>query len=62
MSQMVGAQALMNVMAGERYLMIPQEIKDVIGIRRPPAPSSDDAEDHCDAEVVTVRQTCWNPG
>lgn len=30
MSQMVGTQAVMNVMVGERYKMIPKEIKDYV--------------------------------
>lgn len=59
MSQMVGTQALMNVMAGERYLMIPQEIKDyVMGYYgRPPAPISDEMRKKIigDAEVITAR-------
>lgn len=40
MSQMVGTQAVMNVLSGERYKMIPKEIKDYVkglyGL--PPAP------------------------
>ena len=30
LSQMVGTQALMNVIAGERYKLIPKEIKDYV--------------------------------
>jgi len=30
LSQMVGTQALMNVMSGERYKLIPNEIKDYV--------------------------------
>ena len=39
-SQMVGAQALINVMAGERYKMIPKEVKSYVKgmYGRPPAP------------------------
>lgn len=40
LSQMVGTQALMNVMSGERYKLIPNEIKDYVrGLYgRPPVP------------------------
>ena len=30
LSQMVGTQALMNILAGERYKMVPNEIKDYV--------------------------------
>ena len=30
MSQMVGTQAVFNVLSGERYKMIPNEIKDYV--------------------------------
>lgn len=40
LSQMVGTQALMNVLTGERYKMVPNEIKDYVkGLYgRPPVP------------------------
>ena len=40
LSQMVGSQALMNVISGERYKIVPAEIKDYVrGLYgRPPAP------------------------
>ena len=40
LSQMVGTQAVMNIIAGERYKMVPNEIKDYLkGLYgRPPAP------------------------
>ena len=40
LSQMVGTQALMNVMSGERYKLIPNEIKDYVRGQygRPPVP------------------------
>lgn len=40
LSQMVGTQALMNVMTGERYKLIPSEIKDYVKgyYGRPPVP------------------------
>ncbi len=39
-SQIIGIQAVMNVLAGERYAMVPQEVKDYVkGLYgRPPAP------------------------
>lgn len=42
LSQMVGTQAVMNVLSGERYKMIPKEIKDYVkGLYgRPPGPIS----------------------
>lgn len=44
MSQMVGTQAVMNVIMGERYKMVPKEIKDYVkGLYgKPPAPISDE--------------------
>ena len=40
LSQMVGTQALMNIISGERYQIIPNEIKDYVkGLYgRPPVP------------------------
>ena len=44
LSQMVGTQALMNVISGERYKMVPNEIKDYVkGLYgKSPAPISDE--------------------
>ncbi len=44
LSQMVGTQALMNVISGERYKMVPKEIKDYVkGLYgKSPAPISDE--------------------
>ncbi|MDH6365266.1 pyruvate carboxylase subunit B, partial [Enterococcus sp. PFB1-1] len=59
LSQMVGTQALMNVISGERYKLIPNEIKDYVrGLYgRPPAPISDEIKQKIigDETVVTVR-------
>ncbi len=43
-SQIVGTQAVMNVLAGERYKMVPKEVKDYVrGLYgRSPAPISDE--------------------
>ena len=32
LSQMVGSQALMNVISGERYKVVPAEIKDYVRV------------------------------
>lgn len=44
MSQMVGTQAVFNVLAGERYKMVPNEIKEYLhgSYGRPPMPISDE--------------------
>ena len=44
MSQMVGTQAVMNVISGERYKMVPKEIKDYVGglYGQAPAPLDSD--------------------
>lgn len=44
MSQMVGTQAVFNVLAGERYKMVPNEIKEYLhgSYGRPPMPISQD--------------------
>lgn len=59
MSQMVGTQALMNVMAGERYVMISQEIKDYVSgyYGHPPMPISDEIRQKIigDAPVISQR-------
>ena len=59
LSQMVGTQAVMNVISGERYKMIPKEIKDYVkGLYgKTPAPISDEIRRKIigDDEVVTCR-------
>ncbi|SHE54629.1 oxaloacetate decarboxylase, alpha subunit [Caldanaerobius fijiensis DSM 17918] len=58
-SQMVGTQATLNVLTGERYKMVPKEIKDYVkGLYgRPPVPISEEIKKKIigDEEVVTVR-------
>lgn len=59
LSQMVGTQALMNVISGERYKIVPNEIKDYVrGLYgRPPAPLAEGIKEKIigDEEVMTVR-------
>jgi oxaloacetate decarboxylase alpha subunit len=59
LSQMVGTQALMNVLSGERYKMIPKEIKDYVkGLYgTPPGPISKEMKEKIigDDEVLTMR-------
>ncbi|MGP6147746.1 oxaloacetate decarboxylase subunit alpha, partial [Jeotgalibaca sp. A122] len=59
LSQMVGTQAVMNVLSGERYKMIPKEIKDYVkGLYgQPPAPISEEMTEKIigNEEVLTVR-------
>lgn len=59
LSQMVGSQALMNVISGERYKVIPAEIKDYVRGQygRSPAPISDEIRKKIigDDEVITCR-------
>jgi oxaloacetate decarboxylase alpha subunit len=59
LSQMVGTQAVFNVLAGDRYKMVPKEIKEYVrGLYgAPPAPISDEVKKKIigDEEVVTVR-------
>lgn len=59
LSQMVGTQALMNVISGERYKLVPSEIKDYVkGLYgQSPAPISDEIKETIigDAEVITAR-------
>ncbi|KPG73888.1 oxaloacetate decarboxylase subunit alpha [Enterococcus sp. RIT-PI-f] len=59
LSQMVGTQALMNVISGERYKLVPSEIKDYVkGLYgQSPAPISEEIKETIigDAEVVTDR-------
>lgn len=60
LSQMVGTQALMNVLAGERYKLVPKEIKDYVkGLYgQPPAPINPEVQALIigeDEEVFTGR-------
>lgn len=59
MSQMVATQAVLNVITGERYKMVPKEIKDYVkGLYgRPPAPISDEIREKIIGtdDVITVR-------
>ena len=59
MSQMVGTQALFNVLTGERYKMVPKEIKDYIKGQygKSPAPIDKKIKEKIigDAEVITIR-------
>ncbi len=59
LSQMVGTQAVLNVLMGERYKMIPTEIKDYVrGLYgKPPVPISDEIKRKIigDEEVFTGR-------
>ncbi|MCX7843172.1 MAG: oxaloacetate decarboxylase subunit alpha [Clostridia bacterium] len=58
-SQIVGTQAVMNVIAGERYKMVPKESKDVIKgmYGKTPAPVSEEIQKKIlgDEEPVTCR-------
>ncbi len=59
LSQMVGTQAVMNVMTGERYKMVPKEIKDYLhGLYgKAPAPVNEEIKKKIigDDEVITYR-------
>ncbi|MGB9678569.1 MAG: oxaloacetate decarboxylase subunit alpha [Thermoanaerobacteraceae bacterium] len=59
MSQMVGTQAVLNVITGERYKMVPKEIKDYVkGLYgKSPAPISDEIKNKIigNDEVITNR-------
>lgn len=59
LSQMVGTQAVMNVLSGERYKMVPKEIKDYVkGLYgKSPVAISDEMKQKIigDEEVITVR-------
>ncbi|MFL2028987.1 oxaloacetate decarboxylase subunit alpha [Loigolactobacillus zhaoyuanensis] len=60
LSQMVGTQAVMNVISGERYKLVPKEIKDYVKgyYGRPPVPVSDAIRHKIigdDPDVITVR-------
>jgi oxaloacetate decarboxylase alpha subunit len=58
-SQIVGTQAVMNVIAGERYKMVPQETKDVLSGKygETVKPFNKDVQKKCigDAKVITYR-------
>ncbi|MFZ5353519.1 MAG: oxaloacetate decarboxylase subunit alpha [Bacillota bacterium] len=58
-SQFVGTQAVMNVVAGERYKMIPNEIKDYVRGKygKPSVPIAEDIKKKIigDEEVITCR-------
>lgn len=59
LSQMVGTQAVFNILSGERYKMVPKEIKEYVkGLYgASPAPISEEVRKKIigDEEVVTVR-------
>ena len=59
LSQMVGTQAVMNVLSGERYKMVPKEIKDYVkgSYGKSPAPVAGDVKQKIigDEEVLTAR-------
>lgn len=59
LSQMVGTQSLMNVISGERYKVVPNEIKDYVrGLYgQSPAPLAEGIKEKIigDEEVITVR-------
>lgn len=59
LSQMVGTQALMNVISGERYSLIPNEIKDYVRgeYGKSPAPIAEEIKQKIigDEEVITCR-------
>lgn len=58
MSQMVGTQAVFNVLAGERYKMIPNEIKDYVrgAYGQTPAPISDEIRHKIIGDEKVIRQ------
>ena len=59
MSQMVGTQALFNVLTGERYKLVPKEIKDYVkgNYGKSPGVISDEIRKKIigDEEVITIR-------
>ncbi|HER0896692.1 TPA: oxaloacetate decarboxylase subunit alpha [Streptococcus pyogenes] len=59
LSQMVGTQALMNIISGERYKVVPNEIKDYVrGLYgQSPAPLAEDIKEKIigDEAVITCR-------
>jgi oxaloacetate decarboxylase alpha subunit len=56
LSQMVGIQALMNVITDERYKVVPTEIKDYVLGRygQPPAPMNEEIAAHIRGEQVAI--------
>jgi len=58
-SQLVGTQAVFNVLSGERYSIVPKEVKDYVRgfYGRPPAPIDDEIRKKIigDEEVITCR-------
>ena len=58
-SQIVGTQAVMNVLGGEKYKMVPKESKDLLAGRygKLPAPVNEDVRKKCigDTPVITHR-------
>ncbi len=58
-SQLVGTQAVFNVLSGQRYKIVPKEVKDYVKgfYGRPPAPIKDEIERKIigDEEVITCR-------
>ncbi len=58
-SQIVGTQAVMNVLGGEKYKMVPKESKDLLAGRygKLPAPVNEDVRKKCigDMPVITHR-------
>ena len=58
-SQIVGTQAVMNVLGGERYKMVPKESKDLLAGRygKLPAPVNEEVRKKCigDTKVITHR-------
>ena len=59
LSQMVGTQAMMNVISGERYKIVPSEIRDYVHgmYGRPPVSISKEIREKIigDDEVITCR-------
>ncbi|MGB9809136.1 MAG: oxaloacetate decarboxylase subunit alpha, partial [Caldanaerobacter sp.] len=59
MSQMIGTQAVLNVITGERYKVVPKEVRDYVkGLYgRPPTPISDEIKKKIigDEKVIEVR-------
>ncbi|MBE9909419.1 oxaloacetate decarboxylase subunit alpha [Enterococcus casseliflavus] len=59
LSQMVGTQSLMNVISGERYKLIPNEIKEYVKgmYGKPPAPISEEIQKKIigDEKIITTR-------
>ena len=66
-SQIVGTQSVLNVLLGERYKMVPKEVKNVVKgmYGRTPAPIDPEVKKLVlgDEEPITVpaRPICWSP-